>query len=421
MSTRHEHARHRTQILGAAGLAAIVAVSGLLIATYQKAFVDVTHVTVESDRAGLLLDKGARVRLAGVAVGEVRGTELRPDGTVAIDVAIDEDKKDRVPADVTAAIRGTTVFGSKFVDLRVPSTPTGSSVDARAIAAGDVIESDGVTTEVNDVFAHGVQVLKAVKPTELHTALTSVSTALEGRGDQLGQFFVDWNRYVGAIDPHLDAFEYAVRTAPGVLGTYADAAPALIDAADQFGTTSETLVANADEFEALLRGAVAGAGSAEQLLVDLDAPLRAFNEQWLPVTALGAEYSPEYGCLIQSLGLQVRTFDKLFGNAEADEHYFYTKTGFLPGQAPYTLAENRPKLVTGVGPACYAESTKDHPWVPHVRFDDGTKDLYSDASNGQPVTPANDPVRLYETTVKDWFGASALGALQQRRPDGSSR
>lgn len=419
MSTRHEHARHHTQLLGAAGLAAIIAVSGLLIATYQKAFVDVTHVTVESDRAGLLLDKGARVRMAGVAVGEVRGTKLRPDGTVEIDVAIDEDKQDLVPADVAGAVRGTTVFGSKFVDLQVPKT--GSATQARSISAGDVIEASAVTTEVNDVFAHGISVLKAVNPAELQTALTSVSAALEGRGDQLGQFFVDWNKYFGAIDPHLDALEADFATAPDVLGTYAAAAPALIDTADQFGTTSETLTSSADKFEALLRGAVSGAGSAGQLLTDLDAPLRAFNEQWLPVTALGARYAPEYTCVIKSLGSQVQIFDKFFGNAGADEHYFYAKTGFLPGQAAYTFDENRPKLVTGVGPACYAEATLNHPWVPHVNFDDGTHDVYSDASIGQPVTPADDPVRLYETTVRDWLGESGLGALQQGRSGGRNR
>jgi phospholipid/cholesterol/gamma-HCH transport system substrate-binding protein len=411
MSTRHEHARHKTQILGAIGLAAIVGVSALLIATYQKTFIDVTHVTVESDRAGLLLDKGARVRLAGVAVGEVRGTTLRPDGTVAIDVAIDEDKKDLVPADVAAAIRGTTVFGSKFVDLQVPTRAAGSPASARSISAGDVIRSTAVTTEVNDVFAHGIQVLKAVNPTELNAALTSVSTALEGKGDQLGQFFVDWNRYFAAIQPHLGALESVFATAPDVLATYAAAAPALIDTADQFGTTSETLVSNESDFEALLQGAVRGAGSAEQLLVDLDSPLRAFNEQWLPVTALAARYSPEYDCLIQGLGLQVKTFAKLWGNEDADEHYFYAKTGFLPGQAPYTLGENRPKLLTDVGPACYAEATLKHPWVPHVNFDDGTKDVYSNESVGKPVAPASNPVQLYWSTVTDWLGESGLGAI----------
>jgi len=411
MSTRHEHARHKTQILGAIGLAAIVGVSALLIATYQKTFIDVTHVTVESDRAGLLLDKGARVRLAGVAVGEVRGTTLRPDGTVEIEVAIDEDKKDLVPADVAAAVRGTTVFGSKFVDLQVPRRPAGSQASARSISAGDVIKSTAVTTEVNDVFAHGVEVLKAVNPTELNAALTSVSTALEGKGDQLGQFFVDWNRYFAAIQPHLGTLEKVFATAPDVLGTYADAAPALIDTGDQLGTTSETLASNEDEFDALLKGAVAGAGSAEQLLVGLDAPLRAFNEQWLPVTELGRRYSPEIGCVIQGLNLQVRTFAKMFGNEESDEHYFYAKTGFLPGQEPYTLEENRPKLLTGVGPACYAESTLKHPWVPHVNFDDGTKDVYSSDSIGKPVSPASNPLQLYWSTVTDWLGEGGRSAL----------
>lgn len=409
MSSLASPSRRSTQALGAAGLATIVGICGLLVATYQKAFVDVVHVTVEADRAGLLLDPGTRVRLAGVPVGEVRGAELRADGKVEIDVAIDEDKVDRVPADVSASIRGTTVFGSKFVDLQVPE----GSTSTEPVAAGAVIRSDSVTVEVNDVFAHGLEVLETVDPIKLNGTLSSVSTALAGRGDDLGEFFVEWDRYFGAIEPHLGAMEVVLDAAPTVLSTYADVAPSLIATGDNLAYTSETLVKNADQFDALLRAAVTGAGKAEGLLRALDAPLRAFNEQWLPVTDLAAEYSPVYGCIFNGLANHVKIFDKFFGNEAAGEHYFYSKVGFLPGQAPYTLEENRPKLVTGAGPACYPDATLERPNIPRVAFDDGTKDIYDDVDAGGPAVPTNDPLRLYRDVAADWLGESGLAALLQ--------
>jgi len=403
-TSRDSHTRHATQILGAVGLVAIATVAGLLIATYQKAFVDVTHVTVDSDRAGLLLDKGARVRVSGVAVGEVRSTELQPNGRVKIDVAIDEGSADKVPANVVASIRGTTVFGSKYVDLEVPQ----QAAPAEPVRAGAVIKTNDVTIEANDVFAHGLKVLRAVKPSRINSTLTTVSTALNGRGELFGQFFSDWDRYFKTVQPHLDELEADLALSPQVLETYADVTPQLIATGDNFGTTSDTLVNDADRFDALLRGAVNGAESATSFLNAVEAPLVAFNREWLPVTSLGAEYAPAIGCIIDGMGKHVKIFDKFFGNAAKGEHFFYAKTGFLPSIEPYSLAQDRPKLVTGLGPTCYPESTLKHPWVPHVNFDDGTAGVYSSESTGTPVLPARNPVQLYQQLVADWFGTSAL-------------
>ncbi len=408
-TARDSHSRHSTQLLGAAGLIVIALVAGLLIATYQKAFKPVVHVTVRADRAGLLLDKGARVRLSGVPVGEVRSTDPQPDGTVDIDVALDKGSADQVPSDVTASIRGTTVFGSKFVDLEVPGQPrpdkTGLSQVAgtTAIADGAVVQASDVTIEANDVFAHGMKVLEAVRPSELNSTLTAMSTALDGRGEKLGQFFSDWNGYLAQVDPHLPALEADLRTAPGVLETYADVAPALIATGDNLGQTSATLVANARALHELLGRVVTAAGAAETLLRVVAAPLGAFVREWLSVTALGAEFSPEIGCVIHDVHQHVVEYDPFFGGA--GDHSFYAVTGFLPSQEPYTLADNRPKLVTGVGPRCYA--LKANP--PHVNFDDGTAGVYSAVN--EPAGPADDPVSLYQDVFASWFGESGLNAL----------
>ena len=258
MTSRKTHARHHTQSLGAIGLAVIVLAASLLIATYLRVFADVVEVTVVTDRGGLLLDEGARVRMSGVAVGEVRDTELQEDGRVRVSVAIDSDKADLVPADAVASIRATTVFGAKFVDLRAPEKRTADD----AINDGDVIEATDVTVEANDVFAHGIDVLRAVQPAKLNATLTAASTALDGRGDRFGQFFEDWDAYLAALEPHLGALETDLSTSPQVLDTYADVAPQFIDIGDNFSTTSDTLAGRQRELDRLLKGTVTGADAA---------------------------------------------------------------------------------------------------------------------------------------------------------------
>ena len=405
-SSRVTHARHHTQLLGAIGLAVIVAVSAFLIATYQRAFADVVDVTVTTDRGGLLLDKGSRVRMSGVAVGQVTSTEVQPDGTVRVAIAIDADKADRVPVDAVASIRATTVFGSKFVDLR---TPEGGS-SGEKVSDGDVLEASEVTVEVNDVFRHGISVLSAVDPAKLNSTLTAASTALEGRGERFGQFFSDWDRYLKQVDPHLGALETDLAASADVLDTYADVAPKFIETGDDLATTSETLVADQAKFDSLLKGTVTAADSATTLLDALERPLLAFNNQWLPVTALGAEYAPAIGCIVDSVHHHIEVYDQFFGNASLGEHYFYAKTGFLPGIDPYTLEGNRPRLVTGVGPVCYREATAARPNVPHVDFPDGTEGTYSEARTNKPIDVSN-PLQVYTDLVGDWFGNDVADQL----------
>ena len=417
MTTRIEHARHHTQILGAVGLAIIVTVCGLLIATYQRAFADVVMVTVESDRAGLLLDEGARVRMSGVPVGEVRGVEPTDDGRVRIEIALDADQADLIPADVVASLRATTAFGSKFVDLRA----VGGAGAGGTIEAGAVIQTDGVTVEANDVFQHGMDVLTAVDPVRINSSLNAAATALEGRGEKFGRFFSDWDSYLKAVDPHLGSLEDDLETAPAVLETYADAAPDLIDAGDNGAVTSGTLTGQQEDLEAALRGTVKGAEAADNLLRTLHGPLAAFNRNWLPVTSMVAAYSPNVGCIIDGLNEHVNVFSKFFGNAGKGEHYFYAKTGFLPGMEPYTFPENKPKLVGGVRPTCYRSGTAADPTVAHVGFDDGTKDVYDDANTDKPVGLADDPVEFYEELVQDWFGYNALGDLVDGGAEGSGQ
>lgn len=415
-NSRVTHARHHTQLLGGAGMAILLLIAWLLVAAYGEKFKSVEHITVLSDRSGLLLDKGTRVRLSGVPVGEVRGTSVTPDGKVSVDVALDKGEVGKIPSNVSAAIHGTTVFGSKFVDLEVPS----SGAAATPISGGTVLDARGVTVEANDVFQNAIKVMKAVRPTDLNATLTSVATALNGRGRKFGEFFTDWNRYLRQVDPHLPGLEGDLALATSVTTSYADAAPALIDAADNFSTTADTLLSQRAQLEALFPAIDNAARSAGVFLNATEAPLGSFLNEWAPVSSVLKEYSPEYDCLFSSLRRNVVVFNRVFGLQNPDEHFFYGDTGFLPGQEPYSFAKNAPKYVTGLGPHCYPTAAAD-PTPPHYNFDDGTAGVYSEAATGKPVQLSQLPVSIYGEVVQQWLGQSGAGALLGATSKGASK
>lgn len=406
MSVHEESSASVTRLLGAIGLALVLGVSGLLVAVYLKAFADTLPVTVVADRAGLLLDKGARVRLSGVHVGEVRSTSLRDDGRVDIEVALDEDQADMVPEDVRASIRGTTIFGAKYVDLRAPT-----KASSTPIAAGAVVDAEAVTVEVNDVFEHGKQVMEAANPSDLNNTLASVSVALEGRGDDLGQAFVGWGDYLGKLQPHLDELESVLEVAPGVAGTYADVMPAFLQAADNVATTSESLAARQAQLHDLLESGVGYANSGVLFLTALEQPLTQLNEHLLPVTALGREYAPGLGCLIDDFHNHLEVFEHWLGSDQYDEPYLYAKTQFLPGMEKYNFEEHAPKIVTGVGPVCYPKWTPENPRMPHVDFDDGTAGIYSEDAKDQSFYASKTPFALYDDAARTWLGEDGLAGM----------
>ena len=71
----------------------------LTIAIYNKTFIDVVRVTLETDRVGNQLAPPADVKLRGMIVGEVRA--VRSDGeSASVELALAPETAGLIPADV---------------------------------------------------------------------------------------------------------------------------------------------------------------------------------------------------------------------------------------------------------------------------------------------------------------------------------
>lgn len=289
-------AEHRR--LFAAGvvfLTVIAMLIGFSIAVYQKVFDKVTMVTIHADRAGLQLAKFGDVRVHGALVGQVRS--ISQDGKQAvIEVALEPSEAAEIPDNVSVQILPTTLFGQKYISLVAPEDPSQSPLQD-----GDVIPADRVETnvELNKILANLFPLLRAVRPADLNATLNALSTALGGRGEDLGETLDKLDSYLDAIDDHLPTLREDLVLLAEVADTYNVAAPDLLGVLDSVTTTSRTILDQRQELDTFF-GDVSGlSDTTTRVLSDNEANLIEVGRLTEPLMRLLATYSPEFPCLLK--------------------------------------------------------------------------------------------------------------------------
>lgn len=339
----HSHRIDRQVVYGFVFLALIVGLIAGTIAKYRGAFEDTVEVTVEADRAGLTLASGAPIKLRGVEVGTVG--EIDTDGRrVRITLAIDKDKVDRVPADVTAQIVPPTAFGAKYVQL-TPVEEGGPTIEA-----GAVIPADKVTVEVDEAFENLTKVLDVARPAEVNSALTAVAGALDQRGRLIGDLISQTDAYLVSFNPSLRTLSADLRVADDVADVYDVARPDLVAALSQAGTVSTTLVRQQASLRALERSLTGFSDEADTLLRSSEKGLVTTLELLGPVTKVLERYAPELPCLVLGLARTNALAEAAVGGTHPG---ITTITRLVPGRDPYTYQENLPLVGDDRGPACY--------------------------------------------------------------------
>ncbi|WP_231122728.1 MCE family protein, partial [Mycobacterium colombiense] len=297
-------------------------------------------ITVTSDRAGLVMDPGAKVKLRGIQVGRVASVALRPGG-VSLRLDLDPDQVRFIPANVQAQIRATTIFGAKFVDLIPPAKP-----ERRTISAGSVIPSRNVTTEVNTVFENLTSVLAQVEPTKINAVLTTLADALRGKGERLGTATTAALDVVTALNDRSDTLRRDLEAAATVTDTYGAASQDLISALSATTTTSSTITRQAKDLDEALLAAIGLADTGIDLFGRTQSDFVAANTKLPATTDLLNEYHPSYTCLLQGL-------DWLATKGSPDSNGFSTVTdASLLGFAtdPYRYPDNLPIIRAKGGP-----------------------------------------------------------------------
>jgi phospholipid/cholesterol/gamma-HCH transport system substrate-binding protein len=323
---------------------ALVALTALLFSGSLRRSVP---VTVVSDRAGLVMEDGAKVKLRGVDIGRVESIGAQTaDGAdrSTLALAIDPGPFGYLPAGTEAEIKASTAFGAKYVDLIVPSDTAGRP----PLRPGATLHSRNVTVEVNTVFENLMSVVRAVDPAKLNTVLSAVADALRGKGPRIGQAITDANRVLLAVNPRMETVRQDWQLFGQTAQAYSVAAQDILSVLDSFATTSTTLTSHARDLDTLLLSAVGFSRSGIDTLGANQPQLVKAMNLLDPTTALLMKYSPTYTCLFQGAQwfLDHGGRDALGGNGKS----VVMDAALLAGDDPYRYPDNLPRTNATGGP-----------------------------------------------------------------------
>ncbi|MFC7496545.1 MULTISPECIES: MCE family protein [unclassified Nocardioides] len=283
------------KVMGILFLCLLLAGVYLTYAIFSKKFTDYEELTLRTSTIGLQLPTRADVKVRGVLVGEVLDFESTGDGA-ELTLGIYPSQLDSIPANVTGSIVPKTLFGEKYVSLVVPDDPS-----ADPIASGATIERTTVSTEVEQVLSDLYPLLRTVQPAELNQTLNALATALEGRGEELGENIETLDSYLQKINPQIPALVEDLRLTAQVSDNYADVLPQIAQIIDDTVLTTGTLEGREDKLNALFKDVASASGTAEAFLDANGDNLIRFSEIGEDQLKVFAKYAPEFECLTRGI------------------------------------------------------------------------------------------------------------------------
>lgn len=340
-----ETASRRTSVRLAAALLAslIVAFAVLTYLSYTAAFASTDTVTVSSPRAGLVMDKGAKVKYRGVQIGKVEAIDYAGD-QARLTLAINSDDMHFIPSNATVHIAGNTIFGAKSVEFIPPQTPSPTPLRPDAHVA-----ASAVALEVNTLFQSLIDLLHKVDPVELNGTLSALAEGLRGHGDDLGDTLSGLNTLARQANPKLPVLQQDFRKAAVVTNVYGDAAPDLTTIVDNLPTINRTVVDQQHNLNDTLLATIGLANNAYDALAPAQQDfIAAINRLRAPIK-VAHDYSPEFGCFFAGVERGIKEFAPLLGVRKAG---LFTSSSFVLGAPSYTYPESLPIVNASGGPNC---------------------------------------------------------------------
>lgn len=377
---RHFGARSYVRPLaGLATVAVIVVIFVISVGLFQGSFTPSVPVTVIAQRAGLVMNPDAKVKMRGVQVGKVASIEPMPNGEAKLHLAMDPSQLKFIPANVLANITSSTVFGAKFVELMPPDKPS-----PRRLQANDTLRGEHVMVEINTVFQQLVSVLQQIDPPKLNETLGALAKAFSGRGSQLGQALTDFDSLLAQIEPSLPALRHDLTVLPAVANAYADAAPDLVRTAANATRVSQTIVDEQHNLDALLVSAIGFADIGNDVLSTNRQALTNVLHLLVPTTDLTSEYHEVFTCSFGGLAY-------IGHNPPLSEPSINISASLTWGGERYRYPTNLPKVAATGGPHCMG--------LPRIPFNTNPPQLITDIG-ANPVGYGNPQLLINSDLLK---------------------
>ncbi|MCW2847247.1 MAG: hypothetical protein JWR90_1221 [Marmoricola sp.] len=356
---------HRS--LGIVFVGLLILAVWLTSAVFTQKFTSFDTVTLKTSTAGLNLPAKADVKVRGVIVGQVNKAESEGKGAT-LTLGIKPDKIKSIPKNVTAALVPKTLFGEKYVDLNIPK-----DADSTSLEAGDKITQTKLPIEVERVLNDLYPLLRTVQPAELNYTLNALATALEGRGNKLGESLVTLDGYLKRLNPQIPALIDDIKLLSTVTNTYADVVPQLAATLRNTVKTGNTLVTKEQKLNAFLKDLTSFSNTTKTFLDDNGDNIIRLGQLSEPILALLARYSSTFPCLLKGIVGQAPRLGETFR-----DFIFHIDLRLLPSQPrAYTPADHQ---VYGAdnAPNCAGLPNPPIPYYPARQFpnlNDGANNL----------------------------------------------
>jgi virulence factor Mce-like protein len=283
-------------VVGLLTVLTIAALAAVAIGMFNGRFEDTSPIVVLAGRAGLLMDPGAKVKLHGAQIGTVSAVRETSDGRAELKLAIEPARLRVVPDNVLVDIGATTVFGAKSVEFVPPQHPSGTPLHA-----GQVLDAQHVTVEVNTIFDDLNSLLAHIDPPKLNETLGAISTALSGRGETFGRSLTDFDAFLGTIEPSLPNLSRELPELSTVSNAYADAAPDFMTILNDATRISRTLTDRQADLDRLLVSTIGLADIGTDVLGANREPLTNVMHLLVPTTDLTNEYHEALTCSLTGM------------------------------------------------------------------------------------------------------------------------
>ena len=229
--------------------ALIVGIVYSILLAFTGHFTNVVSIDAELPPGSNAVAVGASVQYRNVTVGKVASEKAVADGTIAVRFEMYPAKMVQVPKGVQAEVAPLSIFGNQYVDLVPPVT-----IGEGHLEAGETIPAyaGAPSTSLQGTVTGLYDLLHAIHPADLDTALTAFATALRGEGQNLGQALRDASDYFGAIQPHLPEVQSDLKLLDPVSGHLQAATPDLLGFLSNSSVTAQTITDEQQQLDKVL-------------------------------------------------------------------------------------------------------------------------------------------------------------------------
>lgn len=278
-----QQSRNGRALAGVVLAGVVAAVVWAIVSAFTGTFTNVARIRAELPAGSNAVPIASPVEYRNVTVGKVGSETAGPNGSIEVQFEIYPKNLAEIPRGVQAQVAPLSIFGNQYVNLVPPASTTGAHLEASDVIApfGGAPSSSlqGTVTQLYDL-------LNAIHPAQLDTALTAFAQALNGEGTALGNTLSGSAKYLGTgVVPNLGPLQSDLSLLTPVNDELNHSAPAVLGTLSNSATTAQTITQQESDLHGLLTNGTAGVSQFAGVLKQVQATLPVLINESGPLLA----------------------------------------------------------------------------------------------------------------------------------------